>query len=129
MFRNNKTGINFKIFIKYSWKVVCNTMLYVHDFSVWPRTGSNPVDYNRVRSHIGKIILGKNGNRKLEYLDFTDKFPQWKQLARKAVSLDLLSGFSLVYLYPRLKILKLFFKNSQKKNPIHLMKLCTKSII
>ena len=33
-----------------------NCLLFdaIHDFSVWLRTGSNPVDSNRFRSHTGK---------------------------------------------------------------------------
>ena len=28
----------------------------IHDFSVWLITGSNPVDINRFRSYIGKLL-------------------------------------------------------------------------
>ncbi len=28
----------------------------IHDFSVWLRTGSNPVDCNRFQSHTGKVV-------------------------------------------------------------------------
>ena len=28
----------------------------MHDFSVWLKTGSNPADINRLRSHAGKSI-------------------------------------------------------------------------
>ena len=41
----NKTDINFMILLSIFVK---NYLLYdaVHDFSVWPRTGSNPADIN-----------------------------------------------------------------------------------
>ena len=54
--RANRTGINFIIYVLIS---VQNYLQFdaVHDFSVWFRTGSNPVDINRFGSHTGKNIL------------------------------------------------------------------------
>ena len=49
--RTNKTGINFNICGKLSL-IRC----YIHDFSVWLRTGSNPADINQFQSHTGKIM-------------------------------------------------------------------------
>ena len=51
----NKTGNNFMIFILIFME---NCLLYdvIHDFSVWPRTSSNPADIKRFRSHTGKNI-------------------------------------------------------------------------
>jgi len=51
------------------------------------------------------LLPGKCGSKKLQYIDLTEKFPQWRFLSRKTVSLDLLSGFSMVYLYPRIYFL------------------------
>ena len=51
--RANKTSINIMIFIL----IFVENCLYfdaIHDFSVWLRTGSNPTDSNRFRSHTGK---------------------------------------------------------------------------
>ena len=46
MAKSKKTGINFMIF-SIIMKKSCNTML---------RTGSDPADINRLRSHTGKLI-------------------------------------------------------------------------
>merc|ERR1719427_1534044 len=51
------------------------------------------------------LFPGKCGSKKLQYIDLTEKFPQWRLLSRKTVSLDLLSGFSIVYLYPKIYFL------------------------
>ena len=50
-----KTGIDFMIFILL---FVDNCLLYYakHDFSICLRTGSNPADINRFRSHTGNKI-------------------------------------------------------------------------
>ena len=32
----------------------------IHDFSVWLKTGSNPANINRFRSHTGKIQIKEN---------------------------------------------------------------------
>jgi len=61
--RANKTSINFIIFISIFVK---NCLLFdaIHDFSVWLRIGSNPVDINRFQSHTGKYFLLKSRNHK-----------------------------------------------------------------
>ena len=50
MLRLSKLILNLWFKKKYSWKFVCITMLYIiHDFSIWLRTVSNPVDiFNRL---------------------------------------------------------------------------------
>ena len=52
---SGKTGKNIMIFILI---FVVNCLKYdaIHDFSVWFRTGSNPADIIRIRSHIGKYF-------------------------------------------------------------------------
>ncbi len=50
--KHNTTGINSIILLL----LVDNCLLYIdaiHEFSVWPRTGSNPADIYRFRSHAG----------------------------------------------------------------------------
>ncbi len=61
--RAKKTGINFMIFILIFVEIVCNSMLYIHNFSVMLRAGSNPADSNRFRSHTGKYFKGSNLSR------------------------------------------------------------------
>ena len=54
--RANKIGINFMISII----IFVRDCLYYNSkqhFSVWLRTGSNPADINRFRSHTGKVLL------------------------------------------------------------------------
>ena len=53
MAQTNKIGVDFMISILI---FVENWLLYrdIHDFSVRLRTGSNPADINRFRSHTGK---------------------------------------------------------------------------
>ena len=55
MARTNKSGINFMIFISI-FVEICMYYDAVHDFSVWMRTGSNPADIDRFRSHTGNKI-------------------------------------------------------------------------
>ena len=50
--RSNKTGLNFMMFILIFLKIVCNTMVYVHNFSVWLRTDSNLSDINRLKCNL-----------------------------------------------------------------------------
>ncbi len=52
--RQKKTVVNIEIFI-----FVDNCLQYdaIHDFLVLLRTGSNPADINRFRSHTGNIII------------------------------------------------------------------------
>ena len=52
----NKTGINIMIFLLV---FVENCLLYdaIHDFSVWPRTGSNPPDINPFRIYTELYFL------------------------------------------------------------------------
>ena len=57
------SDIHFKIFKKYSWKIVSNT-----DFSVWLRTGYNPADINRFRCHTGKC----NKSSLIDLIPFMD---------------------------------------------------------
>ena len=49
----NKAGISFRFYFNI---IVENCLLYdaLHDFSVWLRIGSNPVDINQFRSHTAK---------------------------------------------------------------------------
>ena len=49
---SNKTGFNIMIFISIFVENCVFDM--IHDFSVWPRIGSNPADINRFGSHTGK---------------------------------------------------------------------------
>ena len=53
--KTNKTGMNLIIII---FMFVENSMQYytLHYFSVWLRTGYNPADINRFRSHTGKYF-------------------------------------------------------------------------
>ena len=64
----------------YSWKIVCNTMLYMI-FLVWLRTGSNPAGINRFRSHTGKTLLWNvpNNAQILTAYQGTNNITQWSQ--------------------------------------------------
>ena len=50
--RANNAGIDIMIFILIFVKN-CRYYDAKHDFSVWPRTGSNPADIHPFRSHTG----------------------------------------------------------------------------
>ena len=70
-----KTVLILGFFLFYNLqKIIYNTL---RSFSVWCRTGSNPADINRLRSHTEKVTTCIWIQQKTSILD---KFTGWKQM-------------------------------------------------
>ena len=98
----NKTGINlYDFYFSIRWKL--SLMLYMF-FSIWLRTGSNPLNINWFRSHTGNKFKFYGNTPFLKEI-----FGSWRSSPLSQQKKEIIN-----FAYPRTKVSKKFFFKQKK---------------